>query len=306
MVANVAMSSLVEHVGDTGEIGGFAFKRESFAQRPHGRLRLGVGLVDLVDVATERTHRFAAGALHLGGVDFYCVVKEAVSQQTFESTAEQLLGSFQALSVPALLRLLADLLGPDEYGLEHLLPEAKEQISTMILGDLVRRFSEQYANLYEDNQRTLDILQSAGFQVPRELRAAAEFTLGRRFEDEIRRQRESMDPAAYKRAIEMAAAFTEFGYKVDRSTSSRTFEHMISHAVQVALGRPSDETFTTALSLIDLADRLHLDVHLGRSQEALYLLSQRNHVIPKAQLTQLAVALRMTPGAVAAGTDVEP
>lgn len=294
IVANVAMSSLVEHVGDTGEIGGYAFRRREFAIRPHGRLRMGLGLVGLIDTFTERRHEFAAGALHIGGVDFYCVVKDLPSDAAFEAIAERLTSSFQSLSVPALLRLLADLLGPDEYGLEHLLPEAKEQISSMVLGDLVRRFSEQYANLYEDNQRTLDILQSAGFEVPRELRTAAEFTLSRRFEAEIRHQRESLDPAAYKRAIEMAEAVAEFGYKIDRSESSRTFESMISHAVQVALGRPTDETFNTALSLIDLAQRLYLDVHLGGAQEAVYLLSRRNHVIPKDKLTDLAVALKLS------------
>ena len=300
IVANVAMSSLVENLGNTGEIGGYTYEREAFAQRPHGRFRLGVGLVDLMDTGTERRYRYAAGALHMGGVDFYCVVKDGVSDDDFRAASEPLFASFQALSVPAMLRRLAEAFGPDEYGLEHLLPEAREQISTMILGDLVRRFSEQYANLYEDNHRTLDILQSAGFEVPKELRAAAEFTLGRRFEEEIRLQRESSDPEAYRRAVEMAETVADFGYKIDRSASSRTFEHMISHAVQVALGRPSDETFETALALIDLAERLHLGVHLGRAQEAIYLLARRNHVVPKDKLTQLALALKFTPSALEA------
>ena len=298
IVANVALSSLVENLGDTGEMGGYAFQRGSFAQRPHGRIRLGVGAVELTDTETERHHRFAAGALHLGGVDLYCAVKDGPTDDAFHAAAEQLLSSFAGLSVPAMLRQLADLLGPDEFGLEHLLPETREQISSIILGDLVRRFSEQYANLYEDNQRTLNILQSVGFEVPKELRAAAEFTLGRRFEEEIRLQHESMDPAVYHRAIEMAEAVAEFGYKIDRSASSRTFGHMITHAVQVALGRPSDETFRTALSLIDLAQRLHLDADLGPAQEALYAVTRRDHVIPKDKLTELAVALKFTTGAV--------
>ena len=294
LVANVAMSSLVDNLEETGEIAGYSFERRSFSQRPHGRLKLGIGRVDLMDTCTERTYSFAAGALYLGGVDFYCVVRDEPPDEALSKTVAELLAAFPVLSVPAMLRQIADALGPDEYGLEHLLPEAHEQISNMILGDLVRRFSDHYSNLYEDNRRTLDILQSAGFEVPKELLAAAEFTLGRRFEEEIRRQRESPDPAAYKRAIEMAEAVAEFGYTIDHSASSRTFEHMISHAVQVALGRPSDETFGTALALIDLADRLHLDVELGRAQEAVYLLAQRGHVVPKDKLTELATALKFT------------
>ncbi len=298
IVANVTMSSLVEDLGDTGQIGGYVFERQSFTQRPHGRLRLGVGIVDLKDNFTERTYRYASGALYLGGVDFYCVVNDAPDDEELKDATARMVSSFPTVSVPAMLRQLAAVLGPDEYGVEHLLPEAREQISSLILDDLVRRFSEQYANLYEDNQRALDILQSTGFEVPKELRAAAEFTLGRRFEEEIRQQQESLDPAAYKRAVEMAEAVADFGYKIDRSASSRTFEHMISHAVQVALGRPGDETFATAISLVDLAQRLHLEVDLGRSQEAVYLLARRDHVVPKDKLTELAIALRLTPGAI--------
>ena len=221
-----------------------------------------------------------------------------VSADSLPGDSEALLSSFAVLSVPAMLRQLADLLGPEEFGLEHLLPETREQISANIMGDLVRRFSEQYANLYEDNQRTLNILQSLGFEVPRELRTAAEFTLGQRFDEEVRQQHESMDPSAYRRAIEMAEAVAEFGYKIDRSASSRTFEHMITHAVQIALGRPSDETLRTALALIELADRLYLDVNLGPAQEAVYMVAGRRHVIPKDKLTELATALRLSPGAV--------
>ncbi len=298
IVANVAMSSLVEDLGDTGEMGGYLYRRNAFATRRNGRLRLGMGMVDLVDTQTERAHRFAAGALHLGGVDFYCAVKPDVSAETFPRDSEALLSSFAVLSVPAMLRQLADLLGPEEFGLEHLLPETREQISSNIMGELVRRFSEQYANLYEDNQRTLNILQSLGFEVPRELRTAAEFTLGQRFDEEVRQQHESMDPSAYRRAIEMAEAVAEFGYKIDRSASSRTFEHMITHAVQIALGRPSDDTVQTALALIELADRLYLDVNLGPAQEAVYMVAGRRHVIPKDKLTELATALRLSPGAI--------
>ena len=304
VVANIAVSSLVDSIGKTGEIGGYTFECSTFTKRPHGRLSLGIGLVDLVDVNTECQHRFAAGAMHLGGVDVYCVVKDQPDDAAFQSTADALLSAFVSQSVPTMLRQLADALGPDEYGLEHLLPETKEQISALIVGDLVRRFSDHYANLYEDNQRALDILQSSGFEVPKELRTAAEFTLSRRFEDEIRRQRESADPAAYQRAVEMAEAVVKFGYKIDHSASSRTFEHMISHAVQVALGRPGEETFATALSLIDLAHRLHLDVHLGRAQEAVYLLAQRDHAVPKDKLTALALALKFTPEALARHGDL--
>ena len=45
---------------------------------------------------------------------------------------------------------------------------------------------------------------SSGFVLPPELRAAAEYALERRFEEEIRRAEGSHDPADYKRVVEIS------------------------------------------------------------------------------------------------------
>ena len=61
--------------------------------------------------------------------------------------------------------------GPDEFGVEQLLPESRQKIFKQVFGTLVERFSEQYVRLYEDNRRNLEMLQSVGFELPREIRA---------------------------------------------------------------------------------------------------------------------------------------
>lgn len=291
VAAHLALTSLVDNPDETGELAGWTWNWRELGRRSSGRMTLATGRVELTSTSTRRVHRSAFAALHLGGVDFYCVARDWPDDVELHARIGRIHEAFPTSSLPALLRLVAQELGPEEFGLEHLLPGGKEHVSELVLGGLVRRFAEQYASMYEDHQRTLDMLQSAGFTLPKELTAAAEFTLGRLFEEEIKEQRESQDPAAYRRAVEIAERVAEQGYRIDRTASSRLFEHMITHSVHIALARPSAESLNAARDLLELADRLGLVVNLERAQEAVYYAPHSEHP----ELEQLAQALKLSP-----------
>jgi hypothetical protein len=219
---------------------------------------------------TESREERAFAGVHLGGVDFYCAVEEGMTEEAFRAATRRLWDAFTTASVPRLLRIAGDGFGEEEFGLEHTLPGGAEHVSELVLGTLLRRFSEQYAQLYEDHRRTLDMLGAVGFELPKELSVAAEFTLGRRFEAEIRAQNESQDMRAYKRAIELAGTIAESGYRVDRSASSQVFTQMITHGLYIALARPGRENWAAVLELMELSERLGLTPDLERAQEAVY------------------------------------
>jgi len=160
--------------------------------------------------------------------------------------------------------------GPEEFGLEHVLPEGRERIAEIIFKNLVNRFTDEYAMLYRENRRRIEMLQRAGFNLPQELRAAAEFTFGKRFEEEIRRQHRSRDPLAYRKAVQIAQEAARRDYKFDRSSSRPVFEEMIRGAVGLVVAEPSAENIHSALALISLAEALGIDVNLDKPQEEIY------------------------------------
>jgi alpha-amylase/alpha-mannosidase (GH57 family) len=285
--AHLAITGLLDDDEESGEVAGYSYHRQDFTRRSLGRLSMCTSRVELQSMRTRRRHHHAVAALHLGGIDFYAVVKEqpiddgqpkrgtSVSRggpggATFAASAQRLWNAFSSASLPALLRRAAIEFGPHEFGLEHLLPDSRERISEQIFASLLRRFSEEYAFLYEDNRRTLDMLQSAGFPLPRELRAAAEFTLGRLFEEEIKKQEQSRDPEKYRRAMEIAEQVGQHGYQIDRTTSRKLFENMITDAVRTAVSKRDDESYDSAIDLLALTDRLDLEVNLEPAQEAAY------------------------------------
>ncbi|MFS8070291.1 MAG: DUF3536 domain-containing protein, partial [Byssovorax sp.] len=93
--------------------------------------------------------------------------------------------------------------GVDFYCVARAFPGAR-QFSELVFGDIVGNFAEQYARLYDNNQRVLEMLQDAGLELPQELMVAAEFTFSRRFDGALRRAAGSHDPRAYAPAILIA------------------------------------------------------------------------------------------------------
>jgi alpha-amylase/alpha-mannosidase (GH57 family) len=294
VAANLALAGLVHAQPVSGEIAGFSYRVEDVTERRHGRLALATGRFSLTSRTTGRMHHFALVALYFGGIDFYCVARPDLGVQWFASAAHRLWSTSRTASLATILRVAQEEFGSEEYGLEHLLPEGREQISSLIFGELVRRFSEQYAWLYEDNRRHIEMLQDAGFELPRELRMAADFTLGKRLEEVIARQLVTWDPAAYRRALDIADEVERRDYHIDHASLSDTLGTAIERAVLAAVAEPTSAHTSVALALIRLAEKLRVGAHLDRSQEALYDVLLRDEPLAD-DLRELALALRLAP-----------
>ena len=270
VASNIAISSLIDDSGDEGELSGFVYSREDFRAEEHGRLKLATGRLKMETAQTGKAYDYAFAAMHFGDVDFYCAMREFPGTQQFRKSAETIWNNFYTSSLPVMLRLAQENFGEFEYGLESVLPEGRERISKTIYGDLVEAFADEYASLYRANRRKIEMLNRAGFKLPTELRTAAEFTLGKQFEEEIQKQQESNDPAAYENALEIANEATRHGFRLDSAASRQTFEKMIADAVHEAVTEPTARNVNSALALIALTRQLGIEVNLERSQEEIY------------------------------------
>ncbi|HEX8773922.1 MAG TPA: DUF3536 domain-containing protein [Pyrinomonadaceae bacterium] len=295
VAAHLGMSSLVDEAMESGRTASYLYRRKDFQKQQHGRLTLSTEHLELEALATGKLYDFALASMHFGDVDFYCVLKPYPGRAEFEESASLLWSQLRAASLPSILRLAQERFGPKEYGLEHLLPAGRERISEILFGQMVERFSEEYEFLYKANRRNIEMLQEAGFELPVELRAAAEFTVGRRFEEEIRRQGQSYDVAAYRKALEIANEVAQHGLRIDRKSVSRTFEEMIARAVRYALAHPSAENFQSPLMLVTLARKLNLEANLEEAQESVYEALKRGMSTTE-ELRELSVVLGLAPG----------
>jgi alpha-amylase/alpha-mannosidase (GH57 family) len=300
-----AISSLVSQEPQEGEVAGFTYSRTEFNRKQHGRLTLATGRMTLDSVWTGSHYDYAFAAMHFGGVDFLCTLRDFPGEAEFRQAAEKLWSNFRTASLPTMLRLMQAEFGPEEFGLEHVLPEGRERIAEIIFKNLVKRFTGEYALLYRENRRRIEMLQRAGFQLPAELRAAAEFTFGKRFEEEIRRQHQSLDPLAYRKAVQIAQDAARHGYKFDRSSSRPVFEEMIEGAVALAVAEPSDENIHSAVALVSLAEALGIDVNLDKPQEEIYEALEKGSVNTDA-LSELVIKVGLAPSVLTRAAPNEP
>ncbi|HEX8459320.1 MAG TPA: DUF3536 domain-containing protein [Pyrinomonadaceae bacterium] len=271
IAASLAISTLVDKSEQDGDIAGHAFTLANFRHEQHGRLALATGRIVLETLSTGRRQDFAVAAMHVGDADFYCVLREYEDDEALRAASENLWSQFRTGSLPALLRLMEEEFGPSAFGLEHLLPEGRQRIYEIVFGRMVGRFSEQYEYLYEENRRNIEMLQEAGFHLPEELRAAAEFTITRRLEREMQKFEQQNDPAAFREALKIAGEVARLGYRLDRTSMRRKFEKLIAATVRAAVyDEAAPEHYETALDLIDLAGELNLHANLERAQEIVY------------------------------------
>ena len=294
VAAHLGIMSLVDDEPAEGSVAGYRYCRSSFQKNRHGRLTLATGRLELEDIPSGRLSDWGFAAVHLGGVDFYCVCQPYPGGQAFAHNSQKIWDAYRTATLPRLLRLIQESLGPEDFGLETILEEGQHRISELVYGNIVTRFSQQYVAMFESNQRILEMLQEAGLELPEELVRAAEFTLGKRFEEEIRRARGSSDPQSYERALQIAAEVSRRGYKIDSSRAGRVFGRTLADVVAAALASPSQERFDSATALAKLSESLGLKPNLGRAQE-LVCLGLKSHPDWRSALSTLAKALGVKP-----------
>ncbi|MBA3440545.1 MAG: DUF3536 domain-containing protein [Pyrinomonadaceae bacterium] len=294
VASHLAICSLVDGGAETGEIAGLIYRRKDFKKQQNDQVTLATGRLQLEVIATGKQFDFAFAAMHSGSINFYHILKPFPGEERFKASADKLWINFPAAPLLTMLRLAQAEFGPDEYGLERVLPEERQQISEMVFGDIVKHFAEDYAVLYDDNRRSLEMLHKAGFELPSELRTAAEFTLGRRLEDEVRKQHQSHDPIKFHQAMRIAHEAAQGGYEIDRAAVRSIFTEMITAGVCAAVATPSFKNLQAALSSIKLGKKLNVEANLDQAQEAVHQALQDGLPVPK-EMRELALMLGLSP-----------
>jgi len=293
IAAHLAISSIADD-GHEGRIGDYLFRKHGFERRQHGRFTLTTGSIELKSGATGSARESAVAALHMGGLDFYCVLREYPGIERFKQAAERLYEALAAVSLPAMLRMMEREFGPEEFGLEAILPGARRAIFQVVFGDTFDGFAAQLARLYEENRRFLTTLNQAGFEPPVQLRQVSELALQHRFEQELQERGSSLDLAGYGKALEIAEEVARWNYRIDKSLGNSTLSGLITQAAKAAVEEPSPERIEAAIRSVRLARALTLEPNLDLAQEAVYA-AIVSGMRGAGELARLAAALNLSP-----------
>jgi hypothetical protein len=217
--------------------------------RERNEVRGHVGLttlrLDLTSLATGRSKRFAVAAVHLGGLDFYGIVADYPGDAAFDAATKEVWDIFPTAPVARLIRSVGERFEGREFALEDALPLGRQELVERIFAELAGHFRLQYARLYSDHQRVLEMLTAAGYELPRDLRAAAELTLAAELEQRLA----ALDGAPAERDLEAFRSVREI------LTVARRHGYQLElHAVRLSLSQAFTAAAKRAASTLDAAD----------------------------------------------------
>ena len=263
VVAHLALMELLERRSPSQRTGAYEVEVVDHDHADRGALALCTGYVRLTHVRTGRRSEHVYGALHLGGLEVLGATRPADPRIDADVPALLRQAFDHGAPVTTLLRMLSASFGPHEFGLDAALPDAADEILQSAARELADRFAGAYERLFTDHRGRLAALAAAGYELPPELRAPAELSLARRFENEVAAQADSTDPASYAGAVAVARQARAEGYRIDTPEARHAIERIVTDAVE------QGDT-DVALALLALARDLDLEPDLDRAQELAY------------------------------------
>ena len=272
VVAHLALVSLLQQGEPPTSLAAFDVVEHNRQHRERASLSGVVGLVTLEHRRTRRRTAHIYAAVHFGGLEVFGATRPAEPDRD----EAELLGLVHAVvsgeRVTTVLRRIAEGFGPDEFGLESALPDAADQIVRGSADQLVERMTTTYENLYRDTRPLLTSLLTAGYPLPPELRAPAEFALGRRFEAEIEAAVDHATVDSFRAAQDVVAEARAAGVQLVAPRPVELLGRSLLTAVDHAVESADDEQVASALALLRLARDLDLDLGLdfGRAQERVF------------------------------------
>lgn len=275
VAAHLALRGLVRPLPQTETSGGHVVTLADHRGESAGRLGLSTARMTVTSEQTHRSSTFAVAAAYLGGLDFHGVVAPYPGDARFAEAVERLWDAFPTVPLAALLRLLGETFDGEEFGLEHALPDGRQEVVGAIFSDLAGRFHEQYARLYQDHRRILEMLSEAGYALPRDLRAPAELTLSAELEHHLATARSvgdglRVDSGALANVRDVVRLARQRGYLLDLSPVENALTAAVTEAARLAATELRAEDVTAVEQWLDLCGELGVDIDLSGAQEHAY------------------------------------
>ena len=276
VAAHTALRGLVQQLPERDEAGGHGVRLIDHRAQLRGRLRLSTAHTVVTSQTTGRTSDLAVAALHLGGLDFHGVVAPYPGDHAYADAVERLWSAFATAPMAALLHLVGEVFTGETFGLEQALPDGRQEVVGAIFNDLNERFGEQYARLYHDHQRTLESLTAAGYELPRDLRAAAQLTLSDQIERELAHAAGSdAGTGAFAAIRDTLALARAQGYHLDVTAVTQHVTAAANAAAATAATTLTRADVGNLRTWLDLAGELDIPVDLLVAQEHVYELAVR-------------------------------
>jgi len=277
VVAHLSLVRVLERKDPPARIGPFDVSDHEGAIVERGVLVGCGGRLTLTHRRTRRRTEHVYAAVHMGGLEVFGATRPpnpGHDEALFEQVAEAVRSGAR---VSTLLRLVAEGVGPHEFGLEAALPEEADQLVASAAGQLIERVTATYERLYDDHRPRLNALLTAGYSLPPELRAPAEFALAHRLEGELDTLGDDPTLESLRAVQEIVREAQHGGFRLASPSVAALMSRTLLALVRSAVDEPSEPRVDVALRLVRLTRDLRLSIDTDRAQELVFEVIRRGN-----------------------------
>ena len=281
VAAHYAISSLFQSYASQQSIYCYQANQLDYQLQRIGPLTLAMGQLQLTSEITHESTHLVIAVFHLGGWDFHCCITPFSGRLAYTKARDQLFDALKHGNIANIILKMNEILGDRSYGLQDLFAEERHRIMTLLSQETLTRLDQLYTQVYRDNYSILLAFHRDQLNTPKELQVAAEIAIGQKAMHSLTVLEQEMTASEINiqnclgHLAELQAIATEAEYlncSLNLPYARSIFENQILHLFQRLIAdydaTQVDLEIDCLKQLIEVGDRLHIGVSLGRVQEA--------------------------------------
>jgi hypothetical protein len=285
VVAHLALAQLLEGRDPEGTVGGFDVIPDRTLRAGRGGLDVVAARFTLVHRRTRRRSTSVVAAMSFGALEVAGATREAGIAAADDGLMEGLIAAVgDGERVASLLRRVAEGFGPQEFGLESVLPDAAGEILSSTARHLTDRFAASFERLVRDNHDTLSALAVARYPLPAEVRIPAQLVLARRLEADLEALALGWDRLAARAARQTVDEAETLAVRLDTAGVGAAATSAVTALTAHAVRAPSAEAVDAVRQTISIARTAGVPLRLAEAQEIAYAAASRPGTVGDARL----------------------
>jgi alpha-amylase/alpha-mannosidase (GH57 family) len=267
--AHLAIASSVRPVPDHGRVFCYTYRVEGRRAAQSGPVALALGRLQLESLLTREKLDALYCVLHFGAADFRCGLTPFRGPAHLADVEAALLARSHSGSLAQLLREVDRFFPGRDYALRDLFLDERREVAEVLLEGTMRRYEDDYLEIFEDNRRLMEFLHEIDSPVPGALRVAADVTLTRRLlrvTGAARAGQLDLDAAESELSATVALA-RRLGAHLHLAAVRRDVEALVEARITALLaGKAPGARAGELVGILALAQRLGLELDLWKVQ----------------------------------------
>ncbi len=291
VAAHYAVAGLFDEYGKADQLFCYDVALRGRRREKGGSATLAMSRLEIRSRLTHERRDLSACVLHFSGSDIRCGLRP-YDAHAHPEAEKRLFGRFAALSLAQMVREIDfDFPGRD-YTLRDLFLDERRRLAGQLLDETMRRYEDDYLQIYESNRRLIDFLREIDSPVPRPLQVATDVALTRQAQQCARALADGKIDLTTAQAELLATAQVarRLGARIDPAAVQALFHELLHRLVEQLLGGGAGEAAPQLAGVLELAARLGIHLDLWEAQNRLWDAAEEVRVETD-QLARLSRAL---------------